>query len=223
MKAVFLCLFIFTFTSNARAGFILAAGASFNSGNSTEGKASNDKSLVNVDSGTGIILEGEIPFLAGFFSLTSSALFLDQDGVVQYNSSNSVFVPDVKTKASTIMGTIGARVRFINFKKFKLFVGGGGMAGNVKMKFDQESFTSSGGVVAQFREEEIASSWGGYLEAGTEYIINNKAAVRAAVRLVDSKTKDYDRIAGKKLELDYAMFNLSVLYNFDWKFRKSSR
>lgn len=218
-----LILFLLILSSTAQAGFIVAAGASFNGGFESEEKASNDKSILHLESDTGILLEGEIPFLGGFFSVNSSILLLQQDGTSQYVSANNVLVPDVETEATTTMGTIGGRFRFINFKKFKIFMGAGGIAGDVTMKFKKDSFVSNGGTEAQFRPEERASSWGAYLEAGTEYIIDNKNAVRVAIRLVDTKTDDYNRIASNRLDLDYAMLNVSYLFNLDWKFRKVSQ
>lgn len=219
MKVIIALLIFFT-TQNAQAGIVLAAGGAFSGGHDSEEKAINEKELLVLDSSLGILLDAEIPFLGGFFSVNSSLFLSEQDGIGQYVTTNNTLISDLKTKGSTVVGMVGGRLRLLNFKKFKLFIGGGGLAGSLNLEFDKKDFLSKGGIEANFREQERASSWGAYAEVGTEYIVNKKSAVRAGVRLMDVNTQSFKTMGSNRIDMDYALFTLSYMHYFDWKFRR---
>lgn len=222
MRLLYSIILFLTLSSVANAGFIGSVGGAFSSGfESVDYKATNDKSFLTLDGGAGLIFEGELPL--SFLSISASFSTADQKGKTEFVRSNGSIISELETEADSLLASASLRLRFINFKRFKLFIGGGPTFGTVKLQFDKTDFTNKGGPSSEYKEEESFGTYGGHFEIGSEWIVDKKQAVRGYVKLVDTKTGKVDAFGDKSISIDYAQFMLQYMYYFDWKFRRSSR
>src|SRR5690606_590651 len=94
------------------------------------------------------------------FSLVAGALWNGSEAESQYSYTNphdpfdTATVPDLETNTTTLLGFLGPRVRFIDMKYFKAFIGGGLARGFLYLSYNEDKFILATGGKIGFRQGE---------------------------------------------------------------------
>lgn len=213
MKVLFILSFLFI--AQAKADFILSPGAGF----STAGKSDeslNGRDVLKTSSGVGLVANMDwivfrpltIGIGAGYYSHISE---------VQYQNDQAI-----ANKLDATMGQlnfeVGAKLRFINFKRFKVFIGGGLSAGNLSLSFDQDDFEETTGGENGYEMRESKSYTGHYWDAGIEYIFSNTSGLRISVKDQTIKSKKFENLGDKELNLEFVNVNIQYMHYVNWDF-----
>lgn len=124
-------------------------------------------------------------------------------------------VTDLKTKATTITGSIGPRFRFLSFPRLRFFAGGGYTAGKVELEYAKSDYfaqTLSDG--STFKQAEESALNGYYYEGGFEYILTNVSALRFLGRKTTYATEELQTLGNQKLQVDIFQVSVQFLHFF---------
>jgi hypothetical protein len=208
-------LFSLVFINSARADFILSPGAEVTSAwNSLEKSA--DQSLLKSNVGFGLLgnMEWRIfsPLSFGIgFGYSSRA------GSANYqNSINQTTQLD--TSIAQFNAEAGVKLRFINTKRIKVFVGGGLNLGSMMLVFDEDDYFFKNGTLNGFNRSESKGYNGHYFDAGIEYIINNKNALRLSAKHQEIKTKAFENLDNRSLSYKYTSVSIQYMHYVSWSF-----
>jgi hypothetical protein len=219
----FLLIFIFAFSIEAKADFILSPGVGVTSSYESDATDTSGRRILKMNPGFGFDGSFEIPVFK-YFSLTASLNYTSNSGKTQYNftdpdnTSISASVSDLDTSSFNLSGSIGARLRFINTKKLKIFLGGGFSSGILGLTYNKSEFEDRTGSLVGFEDMESQSLAGSYQEAGGEYILTNKSALRVFARLVQFETNEFKTLGNQKVSADYTQFLVQYMHYVDWTF-----
>lgn len=216
-------IFILLVSIEAKANFILSPGVGVTSSYESDATSSSGKRILEMNPGFGFDGSFEILVLK-YFSLTASLNYTGNSGETQYNFTDpdntaiSASVSDLDTTSFNLSGSIGARLRFINTKKLRIFLGGGLSSGILGLTYNQSEFEDRTGSQVGFEDTESQSLSGTYQEAGGEYILTNKSALRVFARLVQFETNEFKTLGNQKVTADYTQFLVQYMHYVDWKF-----
>ncbi|MFP5491465.1 MAG: outer membrane beta-barrel protein [Bacteriovoracia bacterium] len=201
----------------ARADFIAGFGLQ---GGSLVSENKNDDDRPYLESPLGGI-RGEIElghsFISGFVSFDYSY----GSGDAQYDytdpddSSESAQVEDLKVGTGLTRFILGARLRFINFKVFRMFVGGGYQQGFLSLTYDKDDFKERQDSTEGFEEFERQSLKGYFMEGGLEYIFSAESGIRLSVRRTITKTEKFVTLADERLKFDQISFGGTFIQYVD--------
>lgn len=157
-------------------------------------------------------VRGEIELGHSFLSAFVSFDYTFGTGDAQYDytdpddSSESAEVEDLKVRAGLTRFILGARLRFINFKVFRMFVGGGIQQGFLSLTYDKDDFKERQDSTEGYEEFERQGLKGYFMEGGLEYIFSPEAGIRLSVRRTISKTEKFVTLADERLKFDQISF-----------------
>ena len=211
MKILFLAL-IFPVLSHA--GIIGTIGGSIIGGYQSDAKNAAGKNLLDATGTLGLTAEVEFPILGNFLTAHVGLLYSRMGAKTQYfDPKTAVTAVDQESQISNTDGFLGARVRFINFKHLKIFLGGGGVFGNAKLEHDAGHYReqNGGNLPTGFKEIEEVSKWGHYLETGVDFVFTKTSTLRFSGRLITTETERFETLNNKSVEGTY--FATSIMYS----------
>ena len=201
--------------SVARADFILSPGAGIaTSGQSDE--MSGGKPTLKNGGGFGILANMDWRIFSPL-TIGVGLGYYSHSGETQYKNTEAT-----ANKLDTQMGQFnfeaGAKLRFINFKKFKIFVGGGFSAGNLALTFDEDDFEDTTGALTGFERSESKGYTGYYWDAGVEYIFSNTSGLRISLKEQHIKTKEFENLNNQQINLEFVNVNVQYMHYVNWDF-----
>lgn len=221
MFQTIIALFILSLTSLARADLILSPGGFLTLPATSDQKNFIHKDIADFSAGAGLMIGMEFIKL-GPLTIGIGAAYSGRSGKTQFSNSQAT-VENLETSMTQISADAGAKFRFVNSKKFKIFAGGGLLAGSMVMQFDDKDFEKKVGSIIGFEESETKSYSGHYFDAGIEYIFSNTSGLRVSARRETIRTEKYENLGKERLDLEY--YNIAIQYmhyvNWDLLFGKN--
>lgn len=216
-KSILLLLILFPWAF-ARADFIFAPGLQALSADQSEEENAIGKSHLNLGGGGGFL--ADLEFLAGPLGLNIELGWTGHgNSKAQYNNTNTgVAANDLKASGTLLTGFVGPRLRIINLKRFKTFIGGGLLTGLLFITYDEKDFDKKVGNTDGFKDSESRSLSGHYLEAGFEAILTNKSAFRLAGKSISYETKSFETLGDNKLSFQQFSVAVQYMHYVDWSF-----
>lgn len=199
--------------TSARADFILSTGLAVGTPLDSNEKAANGERVLDASAGGGLQLGAEWNILP-FMSFVVTGGYRARTGEVQYQNETAS-VADLDATIWQLHVDTGARLRFINLKRFRTYVGGGLTVGYFGALFDEDDFEETVGNKTGFEESESKPYTGTYADAGIEYILNKKSALRLFGKYTKFKTGEFENLGKERLTLDYAVFGIQYMYYVD--------
>jgi len=197
------------------ADFILSPGVELTSTMKSEEKEGNSN-LLKGDVGFGFVGSMEWRLISplsfgiglGYSSRTGHSLFQNQD----------VTLTDLQTTISQFNAEAGIKLRIINTRKVKLFIGGGISIGSMALTFDKDDFIDRTHSLIGFESGETKGYQGHYFDAGIEYIINNKNALRFSAKHQQIETDDFENLNNQSVSLSNTSFSIQYMHYVSWSF-----
>lgn len=210
-----LILLSLSLTHSARADFILSPGAEVTSAWKSLEKSS-DQHLLKGNLGFGLIgsMEWRI------FSPLSFGIGLgysSRAGSSNYQN-NINQTTQLDTSIAQFNAEAGVKLRFINTKRIKVFIGGGLSLGSIMLTFDEDDYLFKNDTLNGLNRSESKGYNGHYFDAGVEYIINNKNALRFSAKHQEIKTKAFENIDNRSLSYKYTAFSIQYMHYVSWSF-----
>lgn len=201
----------------AQAGVILNGGLSGITELKSEAENSAGKSLFDGDGTLGYNLGAELPVLNNFLSFNLNFLYGRMEGKSQYfERATNLQISDQKSYLSNTESMVGIKIRPVNFKYLKFFIGGGGILGNKKLRHDKDDYVERFGTLpSSFKEIEKKKSWGHYLEAGTEIGLSKNGGLRLGAQLLNQSTERFTTLNKKSINGSYAVYSLTYIHYFE--------
>ncbi len=220
MKYLFFILCLFPLF--AHAGLILSIGPSGVSGIESKAENSAGKKFYDGDGTLGYNVGVEFPMLRNYLSFKIDFFYARMYGKSQYQDRvTGLQISDQKSFLSNTDGLIGLKIRPVNMKYLKLFVGAGGVIGTMKLRHDKEDYEERFGTPpSNFKEIEKAQNWGHYFEAGTEIIFTKKSGIRLGGQLVNKSSERFATLNKKSINGSYANISLQYIHYFEKIFPK---
>lgn len=196
--------------------FFISPGVSLTQPHQTEELNSHGKELVDFKTGLGLELDLEA-MIWGPLSLHVGGTWRGGEASAQYNYSNpenpldTAQLEDLKTNYSSIIGMAGGRLRFINLKKIKSYVGGGITQGTLHLSFDENRFILNNGDKVGYLEKEDQSFKGYYMELGLEILSGEGGSLRISGRKAEMKSETFDALG--KRPITTAPVQVSIQYS----------
>lgn len=213
-KFIAIALLIMSF--NSYADFIFTPGVFGTMPMDSDEKASSGKKVLDTNGGGGFLVNLDwivfSPLTIGF-----GAGYSGRAGKVQYKNADAT-ANDLNASVTQFNLEAGAKLRLINTKYFKVFVGGGAMLGSMIMTFDEEKFEAITGSDNGFEEGETKGYNGYYLDAGVEYILSNTGGLRFSAKKNSIDTGEYENLDNKALTLDYMSYSIQYMHYVNWDF-----
>lgn len=225
MKIIALILHTLLFLPLASAkGVVLTGGGNVISNQTSDQKDSAGLPYLDMYAGWGLNFDAELP-VSDYFLLNGSLGFSQSKGKVQYHhvadNLPDARATDLKTITSFVRAMGGPRIRLINFKFLKLFVGAGAMIGNMDLNFSKSDYRQKNAFSeVNFKDEENQGFWGTYVESGIDIIVSKKSAFRLGARYEDLQTARFDTLNKKFLDVNFLEFNVYYMHWFDFKVSK---
>lgn len=211
-------LLIFLLCSlRAHAGLILHLGPSAVTGLESEGKALNGKDRIDAEGTLGYVFGIEYPMLRNYLSIHLTHIYSKMEAKTQYFDKNTgIQADDQKSWLSNNDTMLGLRFRVLNTRHLKLFLGGGGLIGNAKLRHDTSNYEEQNGPVpASFKDVEKAQKSGNFLDAGAEIIFTKNSGLRLMGQLVNSQTQTFDTLNHKVIKGSYTAWSVEYIHYFE--------
>ena len=206
-------LLIFLTIPIARADLILSPGAGIATGMESD-QESSGKSILNTSSGIGLQANAEwIPFRA--LTLGFGLGYFSHSGKTQFQNSQAT-VNELDTRVAQLNFEAGAKLRLINLRRFKVFVGGGVTLGSLNMNFDKSDFEEKKGDEVGYVMNESQSYNGYYLDTGVEYIFSNTSGLRVSLKNQRIKTSEFENLNNKELNLSTTNLLVQYMHYVNW-------
>lgn len=216
-------LFLSSFSHQALADFIFSPGVIAPLPNESTNNNSAGDPWLKMDTGFGFLLDVE-PILFGPVSLNFGVSYSASTAEANYfytnskNASDTGSMKELSTSASNFQSVLGPRLRWINFKKFKSYIGGGILVGILGLTYDEDEYAFFNGSKIGFEESEVNSFNGYYTEAGFEYIMSNKSALRLSGRNHRYKTQKFETLGDKKISFNNFQAAIQYMHYVDFSF-----
>lgn len=217
MKATLVILLIF-FSPGLLARFFVAPGLSLSPATDGQQETGTGKPYLGLRQGLG--LELDLEALLGPFSLVLGGSLKGSSVRAQYvyvNPSNhldSATVPDLNGNATTMLGFLGARLRFINFERFKVYGGGGVLQGTMTLTYDEARFEAHTGSRVGLMGKEEQSLHGQYWEAGIEYFSRDAGALRFGARQSKLQSDRFETLREEALTFKTLQLTIQYVHPF---------
>lgn len=215
-KLFFLYLSLFCL-SEAQAGFVTGFGIGATTRYETEEKNLADKELIDFEGGVGLGMDFEF-FISKPLSFNIGGNYRSNSTKTQYsyasrsNPLDTATVADLLASASTFAVSFGPRFRFLNFDRFKLFLGAGYAIAGLSLTYDEEDFEEkNAGSDIGYRENDFQRMNGFYYELGAEYIHSNVKAFRVMGRQTSYSTGKFETLANTRLNINHAQIVFQFL------------
>lgn len=225
MKQFFLIMAILIYSINSQAakstkGLIGSIGLTGLGGVEADAETTNGKKVFDADGTLGYTAGIEYPMLKNFLTINANIFYGKWQGKSQYNDVNSgIQATDQESSLSLTTALLGARIRPINFKHWRIFVGGGGMFGTAKLRHDKANYEENHGTApSSFKEVEKVNASGHYLEAGTEFIFSNVSGIRLTAQQVSMDTQKFKTL-DKSIRSNFFTGSIQYIHYFDKLFK----
>lgn len=212
----FLAVLILSNPLNALADFIFSPGVDVTGPLKSYEEADNGKKTLDSNAGFGFVLNLDwIVFKP--LTLGIGVGYHGSSGKTQFkNNFSSAY--DLDTTLINLNIDAGAKLRIINLKKIKMFIGGGLTTGILGMTFDKDKFEDITGSTTGFEESESQSYSGMFVDAGFEYILSNKSGLRLTYRRVEIETQEFENLDKSSLNIDHYSIALQYMHYVNWDF-----
>lgn len=215
---LYLISFIFLIPTLARADFVASAGITGGSVESKEISTSGDP-LLRIP--TFIGFKGEAEFGHPYVTLFGAFDIGTGSARAEYNYQNpdlpsdQAQVSELKTSAVSSKISLGLRVKFIKFKTFRMYVGGGLNYGLINLTYDKEDFTAASGSSIGFEESERKNLRGGFGQLGMEFIIDTNSGFRLQAQREYLRTDEFETLNNKRLKFENMIYSISFMQYID--------
>lgn len=200
------------------AEFNLAPGAGLTLPHVSQQVDARGEDLISFDQGLGLALDVE--YRLGLFSLNIGALWRGSEAVTQYFYTNpkdpfdTAAAQDLKTNTTTLMGYFGPRLRLLDLKYYKIFLGAGLARGMLYLTFNEDQFVLSTGSKTGFREGEDRDLEGHYYEGGLDIQSRRGGALRFLVRHTDVKSMPFTTLSDRRIVLITTELTVQYVHPF---------
>lgn len=211
-----LILFLSLTSLSASADFIFTPGATVTGPYQSAEENLAGKEVVDANTGAGLLVN--LDWIV--FSPLTIGIGLGyqaRSATVQYKNFFAT-ANDLDAAMIQLTAEAGAKLRFINLKRFKTFIGGGLTVGVVSFTFNENKFESITGSSNGFEESESQSYSGIYLDAGFEYIFSNSGGLRLSGKYVEMETQEFVNLDNQSLTIDYFSVALQYMHYVNWDF-----
>ena len=134
------------------------------------------------------------------------------------NSTNSATVANLNATTTTVTGSFGARLRLINAKSFKLFVGGGLIFGGLWLSTSEQDFKDKTGNSNGYKDIDTSSIAGNYFDAGAEYRWNDKNGLRLIAKKNAFSSTKFKTLGDKKVISTFYQCGVYYVHIVDFSF-----
>lgn len=211
---IFLISILISF--NAFADFILSPGVTLSSPFKSYEEDSTAKAILDADAGAGLLLNLDW-IVFGPLTLGVGVGYQARSARVQYKNDIAT-ANDLDVSMIGINAEVGTKIRIINFKRFKTFIGGGLTVGSKILTYDENDFEFKTGSRNGFVESESKSYNGIYLDAGFEYILSNKSGIRLSGKYTELETAKFDNLNNESLTIDSLAYSIQYMHYVNWDF-----
>lgn len=201
------------------AQIFISPGVSLTLPHASDEKNSSGVELLKLRRSLGIDVDAEW-MIWGPLSINISGLWRGGEATSQYfytNPSNpldTATIEDLKTNASTLGGFAGGRLRFLDKKYFKIFIGGGLTTGILYLTYDQNEFEVDNGSMIGFKEKEDQNFHGHYIEGGIELFSTKGGALRILGRQSKQKTKKFETLNNRSINIANQQLSIQYMHPF---------
>ena len=203
-------------SQTSRADIIFGPGGTLTSAHRSEERDVDGISVLKMRHAIGLELDTEIVIFK-FLTLNIGGLYLAGSGRSQFNFQ-STRVDALETSSLIIAGLTGPRLRFLNFTRFKMFIGGGYLFGSHNLAYSEEDYEDKMGNTTNFESNDSASFRGHYLETGMEYVMTNASALRLMGRRLKYETNKFRTLDDKELTMTQFQGVVQYLHYLNWDF-----
>jgi hypothetical protein len=218
-KVLIILLTILSLDSHGR--FFISPGVSLTQPHQTEELNSRGEELVDFKTGLGLELDIEV-IIWGPFSLNIGGTWRGGEATSQYDYSNpdnpldTAQMENLKTNYSSITGMGGGRLRFINLKKIKSYIGAGISQGTLHLSFDENRFILNNGDKVGYQEKEDQSFSGHYMELGLEILSGEGGSLRISGRKTEMKSKAFEALGRRKISTTPVQVSIQYVHPIKW-------
>lgn len=220
MKALRLVIAILTFgilfTNDLRAagggdkGSVMWAAAG---GGTTAPQVPKDK--VDVDN-VYYLMGGFDAKIGGPLFFTIGAAVTESNGKLDYDylgeDSVQYQVDDLDYSSSSTEYFAGIKLRIINTKYLKFFIGGGGLYGEARFKYDAAANATLVGQGSFYEEEQKGVNYGGYYaSSGFDIMFGNQNGIRFGSRFSEGRTDRINALDKKHLRFRDTIGFLAII------------
>lgn len=201
--------------------FFISPGVSLTQPHQTEELNSRGEELVSFKTGLGLELDVEV-VIWGPLSFNIGGTWRGGEAIAQYDYSNpdnpldTAQVENLKTNYSTIIGMAGGRLRFINLKKIKSFVGAGVSQGTIHLSFDENRFILNNGDKVGYQEKEDQALTGHYMEIGLEILSGEGGSLRISGRKAKIVSEVFDSLGQRKISTNPVQVSIQYVHPIKW-------
>lgn len=198
----------------SKADVILSPGAVVTSSYKSDEMDSSGVELLKVGSSFGLEADFEIVILK-ILTLNIGGMYFAGNGESQYDFKSTT-ASGLDTASVVVAGVVGPRLRFINFKRFKMFLGGGYLFGSQNLTYDKEEFETITGNTTNFESSDSASFKGHYLEGGMEYVMSNVSALRLTGRQLKYQSNEFRTLGAEQISVSPFQVAVQYLHYINW-------
>lgn len=198
------------------ADIILSPGAAVTSAYKSDELDDSGIRILKMQSSFGLEADFEVVILK-ILTLNIGGMYFAGSGESQYDFKSTT-ASGLDTTSVVVAGMIGPRLRFINFKRFKMFLGGGYLFGSQNLTYDEDEFEDITGNTTNFESNDSASFKGSYLEGGMEYVMTNVSALRLSGRQLKYETNEFRTLGQKQLSVSPFQVAVQYLHYINWGF-----
>ena len=192
-----LLFILLIFSNQVFADFIFTPGACLSVPFSSEEKNSSKSNIIEANAGIG--LQANLDWIVfGPLTLGLGLGYQARSAEVQYQNAIAT-ANDLSASMVQFSGDVGTKLRIINFRRFKMYLGAGLNIGSLSMSFDEKDFKTTTGSKDGFEESESRSYNGRYFDAGIEYIISNTGGLRISAKQTDIETAKFVNLNNERL------------------------